>query len=311
MKALFLGAFTFQTAAAMSAWLDDGHEIVGFWYPHTFSRRDDRALRVLARQWSVSALLAQHRITATAVQRLSQWDGAAEAAIATGADVVISAYFTYIVPPAVLACFPGRIVNIHPALLPRYRGPDPELAMIIDRTIGNAAGVTVHVMSEGIDEGDIIAQQPVDFPVDADTMRHLICIGQAITGMVQRVPVYMRREIVPAVQDETNASYRRVDLDRDLVIGFGHSAEEADWLCRTVPQIWPLRVAGAGSLGVRPPVRVIGPPTGKAPIVRPFSIECDVSDGRILLRRETFLWRTLQRWRFGVLLRRTPLYDTG
>jgi methionyl-tRNA formyltransferase len=128
-------------------------------------------------------------------------------------------------------------VNIHPVLLPRYRGPHPTVAMVIDRTITEAAGVTLHVMSQGLDEGDIIAQQPVSFPADADMMRHLIHLGQAVADIVRIVPAYLRHEIVPVAQDEAAASYRKVDYDRDLVIGPQFTAEYVAWLCSALPPI--------------------------------------------------------------------------
>lgn len=311
MKALFLGIFSFQTAAAMSAWLGDGHEIVGFWHPRSESGRRDRVLRFMAPPWSVTALLSRHRIPATAVARLSQWEQGAAMAAATGADVIVSAFFSQIVPPSMVERFPGRIVNVHPALLPRYRGPHPTLGMLVDRTVDEAAGATLHVLTEGIDEGAIISQKPVAFPADADMMRFRIGIAQATADMVRTIPAYIRREVVPVPQDEGLASYRKVDLDRDLVIGPRRTAEEAAWLCATVPPMWPLRAAAEGAPRVRAPCRVVGPPTGAAPVVRPLWVECDVAESRVRVRRQTFLWRRLQRWRFYARLRRTALHSAA
>ena len=49
------------------------------------------------------------------------------------------------------------IVNVHPSLLPRYRGPNP-LYWVLDRG-ERETGVTVHYVDEGIDTGDIILQE--------------------------------------------------------------------------------------------------------------------------------------------------------
>jgi methionyl-tRNA formyltransferase len=306
MKALFLGARSYQTAAAISAWLGEGHEIVEFWYPQTDRGRHDRALRFLAPQWSVSALLAHHRIPSTVVPPLTRWEGVAGAAAKTAADVVISVYFGYIVPTSMLDQFVDRIVNVHPSLLPRYRGPHPTLGMLTDPAANGSSGVTLHVMTEGLDEGPIIGQKPVPFPADADMMGFRIRVAQAGADMMRMVPAYIGRGIIPVAQNEAASSYCKIDFDRDLVLGPHRTIQEVSWLCRTVPPLWPLRVAAAGKTRVRAPVRVLGAATGQPTIIRALWVEFDAADGRVMVRRQTPLWRKLEQFRFFLLLRRAP-----
>ena len=74
-------------------------------------------------------------------------------------DLVILAGFMRIVGPALLAAFPGRILNIHPSLLPKHRGANAAAqALAAGDTV---TGCTVHYVDEGVDTGEIIAQREV------------------------------------------------------------------------------------------------------------------------------------------------------
>lgn len=81
-----------------------------------------------------------------------------------GVQWVCLAGFMKLVGPAMLAAFPGRILNIHPALLPAFpglHGPRQALAAGV-----RIAGATVHLVDEGMDTGPIVVQGAV--PVRAD-----------------------------------------------------------------------------------------------------------------------------------------------
>jgi phosphoribosylglycinamide formyltransferase 1 len=73
--------------------------------------------------------------------------------------------------PAFLACFPKRVVNIHPSLLPAFPGTRPiEDALEAKAT---ETGVTVHFVDEGVDSGPIIAQERLAiFPGDTVETLH-------------------------------------------------------------------------------------------------------------------------------------------
>jgi phosphoribosylglycinamide formyltransferase-1 len=69
-----------------------------------------------------------------------------------------------LVTPELLSRFPGRVVNVHPALLPAFPGLHaPRQALAYGVTV---SGCTVHFVDEGTDTGPIIAQAAV--PVEPD-----------------------------------------------------------------------------------------------------------------------------------------------
>ena len=84
-----------------------------------------------------------------------------------GVELVVCAGYMHLLTPAFLDRFPGRIVNVHPSLLPEFPGTraiEDALAAGVERT-----GVTVHLVDEGVDSGPVLAQEEV--PVEpAETL---------------------------------------------------------------------------------------------------------------------------------------------
>ncbi|MDB4490888.1 methionyl-tRNA formyltransferase [bacterium] len=72
-------------------------------------------------------------------------------------DYIFSIYYRKILPKSLLSAARYSSINIHPSLLPQYRGPVPTAW-----TIENGEkdfGITIHLMDEGIDTGDILVQE--------------------------------------------------------------------------------------------------------------------------------------------------------
>lgn len=77
-------------------------------------------------------------------------------------DVACVACWNRVIPADVLALPRHGFLNVHPSLLPAYRGPEPLFWQF--RAGASATGVTVHWMDSGLDTGDIAGQQPLAFP---------------------------------------------------------------------------------------------------------------------------------------------------
>jgi phosphoribosylglycinamide formyltransferase-1 len=111
---------------------------------------------------------------------------AADAAIAAAldnakVDLVVLAGYLKMLGPAVLAAFEGRIINTHPALLPKFGGPGM-YGMNVHRAVLAAGetttGVTVHVVDEKYDHGPVLAQATLLVEPD-DTIETLAARVQA------------------------------------------------------------------------------------------------------------------------------------
>ncbi len=76
-------------------------------------------------------------------------------------DFVVLAGFLWLIPGNILNLYQGRIINIHPALLPRYGGKGMYGPRVHEEVIKNRdpeSGITIHYVNEYYDEGDIIFQ---------------------------------------------------------------------------------------------------------------------------------------------------------
>jgi len=76
-----------------------------------------------------------------------------------GVDLVVLAGYMHLLTTPFLERFPGRIVNVHPSLLPSF----PGTRAVADALAAGAetTGVTVHYVDEGTDSGPVIRQEPV------------------------------------------------------------------------------------------------------------------------------------------------------
>jgi phosphoribosylglycinamide formyltransferase-1 len=96
---------------------------------------------------------------------------------AHGVELVVLAGYMHLLRPCFLERFPGRVINVHPALLPQFPGAhaiEDALAAGVPVT-----GATVHYVDEGVDTGDVIVQRAVQV-LDGDTVDSLRARIQAI-----------------------------------------------------------------------------------------------------------------------------------
>ena len=85
------------------------------------------------------------------------------AALANAQLVVLAGYLK-LIPPSVVARFRGRMINIHPALLPDFGGPGMYGHRVHEAVLASGAkesGPSVHFVDEEFDRGEIIAQERV------------------------------------------------------------------------------------------------------------------------------------------------------
>ena len=136
----------------------DGIEIVGV----ASSRAEARGLERAERAGVETAIfaLADQPDRALRDQALGDW------LEDRGTRLVVLAGFMELLTPAFIRRFAGRIVNVHPALLPAFPGLGA-----IDQALEHGvkvAGVTVHLVDEGVDSGPIVLQESFELPYHRD-----------------------------------------------------------------------------------------------------------------------------------------------
>ncbi len=297
-RALFIGERGPLTAGALAGWLASGNEVAEFWSaapgvrPHRFGEP----------RLNPARLIARHGIPNITVPSLSRWPGLMDAVKLTGADVLITCATSMIVPRVMLEHFGTRAVNLHPTLLPAYRGPTPYLPMLLDGRGDTDGGVTLHVLSPGIDEGDIIAQEAVRFSDSRGRHSRWYAAIVKATYRIMRdeLPRYLWGEIV--VRPQTGGSY--VKLPTPMPLSPELTAERVALMLERAGSTFMLAVEVPG----RPPVRVgrmVGsaPRTGKAPRLTRLTVQLDFADARLTLRRATGLERELEKQWLAWMLR--------
>lgn len=125
-----------------------------------------RVVLVASDQAGAGALIRARRagIPALALSREERTTGLATILATHGIDLLVLAGYLRLVPTDVVAQYRGRIVNVHPALLPAFGGAGMYGHHVHDAVVASGAsltGPTVHFVDERFDEGPIIAQAPV------------------------------------------------------------------------------------------------------------------------------------------------------
>lgn len=90
----------------------------------------------------------------------------------SGADLIVLAGFLWKIPQLIIDAFPQRIINIHPALLPKYGGKGMYGARVHEAVLAageRQSGISIHFVDEHFDHGDLIFQakcsvEPDDTP---------------------------------------------------------------------------------------------------------------------------------------------------
>jgi phosphoribosylglycinamide formyltransferase-1 len=83
-----------------------------------------------------------------------------------GVELVVLAGFMELLTPGFIRRFAGRIVNVHPALLPAFPGLRA-MAQALEHGV-KVAGVTIHFVDEGVDSGPIVLQEAFELPYHRD-----------------------------------------------------------------------------------------------------------------------------------------------
>ncbi|MBP2834380.1 phosphoribosylglycinamide formyltransferase, partial [Aquimarina sp. U1-2] len=76
-------------------------------------------------------------------------------------DVIVLAGFLWKFPEVILNAFPNKVINVHPALLPKYGGKGMYGMHVHNAVVDNdetETGITIHYVNENYDEGAIIFQ---------------------------------------------------------------------------------------------------------------------------------------------------------
>mgnify|MGYP001576614106 CR=1 FL=1 len=140
-------------------------------------------------------------------------------------DLGVVAAYGKIIPQEILYMPKHSFINIHPSLLPKYRGPSPIQTALLNGI--TETGVTIMLVDEQIDHGPILAQKPYYLlPTTYYTQaeKELAEIGAKL--LVETLPKYIGGEIKPKPQDHSQATFTKMFAREDGRINWSEPAEK-------------------------------------------------------------------------------------
>lgn len=152
---------------------------------------------------------------------------------ALNADIAVVCSFNYKIPKVLLDSVKEGFVNIHPSLLPAYRGPNPYSSVIINGE--TETGVTLHYMDETFDTGDIIAQKII--PVsEIETMgtlfNRLNILG--LDMLIETLQKFENESLNRQKQPIGAYKYGQSLANENIIINFEKTAQEIESFVRAL-----------------------------------------------------------------------------
>lgn len=142
-------------------------------------------------------------------------------------DLFIVASYGKIVPKVILDMPKYAVLNIHPSLLPKYRGPSPLQEQILNDE--KKVGVTVMLMDVEIDHGPIIAQEKIDIPNWPVNLMELkeITAKTGVKLLIDNLDAWINKKIEAKAQDHDQATFtKKVEKNDGLLdLEFGKPYE--------------------------------------------------------------------------------------
>jgi len=142
-------------------------------------------------------------------------------------DLIIVVAYGKILPAEILALPPHGCLNIHPSLLPHYRGPSPIQTAIFKGE--KQTGITIIKLDQKLDHGPIIAQETFDILNDdnAESLsNNLACEGAEL--LIKILPDYLENKIKSQPQDDSQATFTKIITQEDAKINWRETPPEID-----------------------------------------------------------------------------------
>jgi methionyl-tRNA formyltransferase len=232
LRIVFMGTPSFAVPV-LSALSDAGHEIVGIYTQP--DRPAGRGRRTTPTGVKVAALERGLQVYQPASLRKDETARSEIAALEP--DVIAVAAYGLYIPAETLVGPPLGCLNVHPSLLPRYRGSSPVATAILDGE--SVTGVTVMCVTEEMDAGPIVAQQDTAIGPEEttpDLTARLFEVGAEL--LVEILPSWRRGDIEAREQDESLATATRRLSREDGRVDWSRSAMETARRVRALHP-WP------------------------------------------------------------------------
>ncbi|MCH2308516.1 MAG: methionyl-tRNA formyltransferase [SAR202 cluster bacterium] len=140
-------------------------------------------------------------------------------------DIIIVAAYGLYLPPKIIDLPKFGCLNIHPSLLPKYRGPSPVISTILSDE--KATGVSIIKINNKLDAGPMLKSQIVNRICNEtayDLTKRLFSIGSEL--LIDIIPRWIKNEISPISQKESDATFTKKITKSDGEIKWNLSSKE-------------------------------------------------------------------------------------
>lgn len=154
------------------------------------------------------------------------------------ADLGVCASFGMIIPQETISQFKHGILNIHPSILPKYRGASPIQTAIANSD--SSTGVTIIKMDNKMDHGPILTSFNEEISAD-DTFKTLRekLFNRSAQVLVDLIPNYIKGRVKLKKQDEQNATYTKLVNKQDGYIDLTTSSPKVIFAKFKAYSPWP------------------------------------------------------------------------
>ncbi len=229
MKVIFMGTPD-MAVPALQALFDSSHQIV-----HVYTKPPAKSGRGQKINLSPIHDLANKLNLPVSCPTTLKTQEVVEQLASLNADIIVVAAYGHILPKNILDLCKYGCINIHPSLLPRWRGAAP-----IERTVlagDTETAVCIMKMDVGLDTGDILLQQKITLDNQITTEKlyeKLAPIGAKL--LIETLDNF--ENITPIPQSEEGVTYAKKLLKEESTIDWQQSAEQIDRMIRALNP-WP------------------------------------------------------------------------
>lgn len=138
-------------------------------------------------------------------------------------ELIVSAYYPVKIPQQALDCARRGAINVHPGILPRYRGRFPTPWYILNGE--REFGIAIHQIDAGIDTGDVLLQRT--YPISEDETGYSLyrnAMDKAGTLLIEQFDNIIDGKLKPVRQSGTGSYYK--SIERRFHIDWNRSCEE-------------------------------------------------------------------------------------
>jgi len=206
------------TAPVLKALMNAGYDIKAV--VSSYTEGQSRSPRRL----EIAQVAEQHNIPLLLPEKIGDLKSDL-AELGAGAAVLVA--YGQIIPQPIVDVFPAGIINIHPSLLPKYRGPTPLEQAILDGA--SKTGVSLMKLADKMDAGPVFAQQEVRLSgseTKQELADKLLQLGSEV--LVKDLPVILDCSLRPKEQDEAKATYTKLLTKEDGVVNWALPAENIE-----------------------------------------------------------------------------------